>query len=224
MFGSRSTTGVALCALLAPFALGSCVADSVSLRITCNVVPEGDCTYTGGNTCYLVGGLNLAQIAPYYAVLQVTNGLKARERDVPPQSEPNGVTIDEVEVEITDSAGQKPALGSLPNPFTVQATGYAEPDSDALVGAELVPGAYVSVIRSLAMSGRLSSIRLSVIARGETDGRVEVETAPWPWNIRLYNVSADPASGQCLALEDSVCTLGQDQWVDACDPAKLESN
>lgn len=217
--------GVALLALLAPFTFGSCVADSVSIRITCNVAPEGDCTYTEGGLCFLQGSFNLgANASSYFSVLRVTNGLKPRERDVPPQAEPNGMQITEVEVHITDSGGREPAFPrSLPNPFTVSASGFAEPGEEALVGAELLPTAYVAQIASLSSTGRaLGSVRLSVIVRGETSGGVALESAAWPWTIQLVNRSIVPEHDQCVPFEDVVCTPGQERWTYACDPALVE--
>jgi hypothetical protein len=222
MSRSRSITGAALLALSSPFLFGSCVADSVSLRVSCNIVPDDDCTYGTGGTCYLDGALNLASSRErYHAVLLVTNGLKPRARDVPPQSEPNGVTVQEVEVEVTDSAGRKPNLpGSLPNPFTVRATGEVKPGEDAPVGAELLPGPYVRALRALnATAGKLSSVSLSVIARGKTWGDVDVESAPWPWTVQLVSGSERPEATECSIYEDQICTLGQDEWVFACNPA-----
>jgi hypothetical protein len=214
--------GVVLAALLAPVTLGSCAADSVSLRVTCNVVPEGDCTYTTGGLCYLQGTLNLAAgTGSYSSVLKVTNGLKSRESDIPPQSEPNGMQITELEIHITDSAGREPSFpGGLPNPFTVPATGYAEPGDDALVGAELLPAAYIAQIAALQHTSRaLGSLRLAIIVRGKTSGGVEVESDEWRWNIRLVERSIDPADQGCTPFEDAVCGLGQDAFAFACDPA-----
>lgn len=212
--------GLALLAALAPVALGSCTADSVSLRITCNVAPEGDCSYEEGGLCYLGGVLNLsAGTTSYFSVLRVTNALKPRERDVPPRSEPNGVQVDELEIHLTDSAGREPSFPrALPNPYTVPASGYAEPGDEALVGAELLPAAYVAQIAALQRTSRaLSSVRLSIIARGTTSGQVDLESGEWRWNIRLIDVSVDPAAGRCAEFEDQVCLPGQDSWSRACN-------
>jgi hypothetical protein len=215
MFRSRSIQGALLLSLASTPALGSCVADSVSLRISCNIVPESDCTYESGGACYLDGALNLASSRNrYHAVLLVANGLKSRARDVPPQAEPNGVTVKELEIEVTDSAGRKPNFRTYPNPFTVQATGTVEPGEDAPVGAELLPAPYIAALREL----KLSSVRLSIIARGKTWGNVEVESAAWPWSIQLISVSEDPSSTECVQVKDDICTLGQDRWANACIP------
>jgi hypothetical protein len=213
-------------ALLAPIALGSCVADSVSLRITCNTVPETDCTFTTGGLCYLSGSLNLHQsgASTYLAVLRVTNGLKPREREVPPLSETNGVQISEIEVEIRDSAGKKPTFKTaLPNPYTVRATGFIPPGDEGLVGADLLPRAYVSALRDLERSGNgVGTISLSVIARGQTSGKVDVESGEWPWYINIRSVNTDPAvtgPDACVKIDDSVCSLGQDKFSRVCNPA-----
>lgn len=222
MFRSRSMKGALLLSL--PLTLGSCIADSVSLRIGCNLVPDDQCVYDEGSECYLDGTLNLqSDRTRYHAVLRVANGLKPRERDVPPQAEPNGVIVEELEIEITDSAGRKPSFArSLPNPFTVQATGDVPPGEQAPVGAELLPPPYVSGLAALAAADRgLASVRLSVIARGKTWGGVEVESAPWPWSIRLISLSTQPGSG-CAELEEgtasSICAFGQDKWAGSCFP------
>jgi hypothetical protein len=219
---ARKLARVALFAALAPIALGSCTTDSVSLRITCNVVPEADCAYTEGGLCLLGGTLNLAAGAgAYFSVLRVTNGLKPRASDIPPQSEPNGVQVNKLEIHLTDSAGREPSFArDLPNPYTVPATGYAEPGEEALVGAELLPAAYVAQIAALQRTSRaLGSVQLSVIVRGRTSGDVAVDSGEWRWSIRLMEASIDPADGECIAFEDQVCLLGQDVWADACHPA-----
>lgn len=213
---------LALLSALAPVTLGSCTADSVSLRITCNVAPEQDCTYEEGGLCYLGGMLNLgAGTGSYFSVLRVTNGLKSRESDIPPQSEPNGVQVNELEIHLTDSAGREPSFPrALPNPYTVPASGYAEPGDEALVGAELLPAAYVAQIAALQRTSRaLGSVRLAIIARGKTSGEVDVESGEWRWNIRLIDASTDPMDASCVAFEDQVCLLGQDAWGRACNPA-----
>ena len=230
MVRSRSTQGVALLALLAPFALGSCVADSVSLRITCNVAPEDDCTYEEGADCYGNGELNVNEGDPpnvvgaqsYRAVLRVVNGLKPREREVPPLSETNGIQIYQFEVRIKDSAGETLSLSGLPNPYTVPASGFIEPDEEGLVGSDLIPNAYIGALRTLHGGRTQTTINLSVIARGKTSGDVEVESAGWPWFINIRSVNPNASAPQCIPVEESVCTMGQDRYVFACDPRTVE--
>jgi hypothetical protein len=217
-----SMQGAALLALLTPLAFGSCVADSVSLRITCNVVPEGDCTYQESGNCQAKGALNLAVPRSYSAVLRVSNGLKPRNSDVPPQSEPNGIQMYELEVELSDSAGKKISFGSgVPNPYTVPSSGFIEPSEDGLIGGDLIPSSYVKRIASLASKG-LNQVRLSVIARGKTSGDVEVETGTWNWAIELGAFSVTEAEGMCVAREEDVCQLGQDSDFASCNPATVE--
>jgi hypothetical protein len=222
--------GAALLALSAPFVLGSCIADSVSLRISCTLVPEDDCKFTESGSCYLDGELNLGSSVNdrYHSVLLVSNGLKTRARDVPPQSEPNGVTVNQLEIEVTDSAGRKPNLpGSLPNPFTVQATGDVKPGADAPVGAELLPRPYFLALKSLNNTSKgLGSVRLSIILRGKTWGGVEVESAPWPWSVQLVSVDDqyNPETGECVVYKDQICALGQDKWAYSCNPASVPTD
>jgi hypothetical protein len=221
-------TGALLLSL--PLMLGSCIADSVSLRISCNVVPNDECVYEVGSACYLAGALNVRSPRNRYdAVLRVANGLKPREREVPPQAEPNGVTVRELEIEITDSAGRKPTFPkALPNPFTVQATGDVDPNEDGVVGAELLPPPYVSALRGDGSEPRFASVRLSIIARGVTWGGVEVESAPWPWSIRLFALDVTPGNGECVDPEpgtaSEICTFGQDEWAGSCVPQAEEGN
>jgi hypothetical protein len=231
MVRSRSTQGVALLALLAPFTLGSCVADSVSLRITCDVAPEDDCTYEEGADCYVNGELNvhpgdMVSMAAqnYKAVLRVVNGLKPRDREVPPLSETNGIQIYQFEVRIKDSAGETLSLSGLPNPYTVPASGFIEPADEGLVGSDLIPNAYITPLRMLHGNRAQTTINLDVIARGKTSGDVEVESAAWPWfiNIRSVNPNAGVSTVQCIPVEESVCTMGQDRYVFACDPRTVE--
>jgi hypothetical protein len=215
--------GAALLLGLAPTTLGSCTADSVSLRITCNVVPEADCTYTESGLCLLGGMLNLSSgTGTYFSVLRVVNGLKSRESDIPPQSEPNTVQVRELEIHLTDSAGREPSFArDLPNPYTVPATGTIDPGEEALVGAELLPAAYIAQITDLQNRRPMGSVRLSIIVRGKTSGEVDVESGEWRWTIRLVQISTDAAKPECTPFEDLVCTLGQDGWAYACNPGTV---
>lgn len=219
-----SLRGAALLGLLAPLTLASCAADSVSLRITCNVVPEGDCTYQVSGLCQADGALNLAIARNYWAMLRVTNGLKPRDRDVPVQSEPNGVLVSELEVELADSAGKRISFErGVPNPYTVPANGFVEPGEEGLVGANLIPLSYVRRIAMLATRSGLSQVRLNVLARGRSSGDVEVESGNWNWTVDLFvrNLDASGDLVSCIATEDEVCTLGQDGFASTCDPATV---
>lgn len=217
MYRSRSITA-ALFALLAPTALGSCVDDSVSLRITCNMAPSDDCEYAEGNECWVSGRLNLAIASSYRAVLRVTNGLKSREREVPPLSETNGIQIYQLEIEVKDTAGNKIGFGRNPNPFTVPASGFIEPNSEGWVGGELLPSTYVKELVTLHTSGKVNTLSLSVLARGKTSGDVEVESGKWPWYISLASASSDPIKRECRPSEDDVCAWGQDGDAFVCAP------
>jgi len=224
MVRSRSTQGVALLALLAPFAIGGCVDDSVSLRITCNVAPEDDCTFTTGGECLVNGTLNvhMSGAQSYRAVLRVVNGLKPRNREVPPLSETNGIQIYQFEVRIKDSAGETLSLGDLPNPYTVPASGFIEPTDEGLVGGDIIPNAYIRQLRTVHGMNAQTTVNLSVIARGKTSGDVDVESAGWPWYINLRAIDTNAANGQCVAVEDVVCRIGQDGNASVCDPRTVE--
>jgi len=218
-----SKQGVALLALLAPFAFGSCVADSVSLRITCNIAPEADCRYQSAGDCKAYGFLNLSVWINYFATLRVANGLKPRNSDVPPQSEPNGIQIYELEVEVSNSAGKKLSFGNgVPNPYTVPASGFIEPSEDGLVSANLIPASYVRRLIDMA-NGRTTpnQVRLDVIARGKTSGGVSVESASWNWAVDLLNVSLNEPDNLCAISDDNVCEFGQDQSSATCSPATV---
>lgn len=225
MSRGRSRSGALLFALFVP-ALGSCVADSVSIRVMRNVAPEDDCTYTESGLSMPGGQLNLdvnSSADSYYATLLVANGLKPRARDVPPQSEPNGVTVNELEIEVTDSAGRLPSLpSSLPNPFTVSASGQVEPEGEGLIGVDLLPRPYVSALKALNMtSDRIGSLRLSVIVRGRTWGDVPVESGTWLWTIQLVSASQIYDDKQCIVFQDDICQIGQDFAVYACHPSTV---
>lgn len=203
-------------ALLAPLVFGSCVADSVSIRILCNVEPETDCTYQVSGLCKLGGALNLSVGRGYFATLRVANGLKPRNSDVPPQSEPNGIQVNEMEVEVLNSAGKRISFGAnVPNPYTVSATGFIDPSEEQVVGVTLIPVPYVRRLATMSgVSG--TQIRLSVTARGKTAGDVDVESGEWGWTIDVYNT--DLAGGQCVISDDEVCLWGQDSFVGSCSP------
>lgn len=222
MVRSRSMEAAARIGVLgAVLALSSCVADSVSVRVLCNAFPEDNCSYNDeGEVCHPNGAMNLEMLtrnkAGYSAVLRVENGLKSRDTMIPVQAEPNGVQFTELEIELRDRSGSRLDLGSgLPNPYTVSATGFAEPGGLSLLAAELISPVYVQRIAELEFNGaQLGRIQLAIVVRGTTSGQVSVESAEWFWNIDLI---VPEAGSQCLLFEDPVCTPGQDGWSRACE-------
>ena len=207
--------------------MGSCAADSVSLYVVCNAVPEDNCSVTpDGDLCYAQGVLNLEYLADpqvnegYTAALRVQSGLKPRTTEVPVQSEPNGMQVYEVEVEILDRAGNKPPLGvDLPNPYSVAVSSqHTLPGAVGLVGVELISPVYVQRLYDLEESGAgLGRLQLRVILRGRTDGQVEVESAPWNWVVDLVRINLRDTA-RCVETDEVICGLGQDLAANICIP------
>ena len=199
--------------------LASCADDSVSLRVTCAIIPEVDeniCTFEADGACLLEGKLNILSATYYHGTLSMTNGLSPRERDIPVQGETNGIEVREFEIEVLNTAGGRIRFSGLPNPFTVKTSGWIPVGGAGVASGEFLPTGYVNQIAAAEMGDNpLGQIVVSVIARGWTQGDVEVETAPWQWPIRLFQIN--PRSrDQCVIFEDGVCNPGQDNYVAAC--------
>jgi hypothetical protein len=199
----------------------SCVDDAVSLRVECAIIPETDdtgCVFDPAGSCLIEGRMNVAPgAATYYqGAVRVTNALKARARDIPVQSETNGIAITEFEVEVLNTAGGRITFDGLPNPFTIQTSGFIPVGGSGIAAGEFLPTGYVNQIRVAEGSDNpLGQVVVSLIVRGKTQGDVEVETAAWQWPIRLFSISVTDRS-VCTVFDDAVCNIGQDTFVSAC--------
>jgi hypothetical protein len=211
----------ALCALACALT-GSCVDDSVSVRIDCVVPPSAECTYSPtGDVCNLGGTLNVAADSSYRLGLRVVNGLRARARTSPPLAEPNGFNVEGVDVRILAPSGASYDFEALPNPFFVPATGWAAPGGGKTVaGAIAVPKDYIAVLARNESNSRkkVGSLLLELSVRATTDGSVSVDSDAITFPVELVEKSIDYSDGQCGVAEGTVCLLGQDENAFACDP------
>jgi hypothetical protein len=205
-------------ALATPFASTSCVDDSVSIRVECSIKPEADdtgCAFDPGGTCLLEGRLNIASAVYYHGAVRVTNALKSRASDVPVQGETNGIQITEFEIEVLNTAGGRLAFKNLPNPFRIATSGFIPVGGAGIGSGDFLPTAYVKQLATQEMGANmLGQIIVSLIVRGKTQGDVDVETAPWHWPIRLFNLPPTPP--KCQLFDSAVCNTGQDDYVNAC--------
>jgi hypothetical protein len=214
----------ALCALACALT-GSCVDDSVSVRIDCVVPPSADCTYAGtGELCRSQGALNLGATRSYFAGLRVVNGLRARARTSPPLAEPNGLSVSGFDVKIMEPSGATYNFGGLPNPFFAPTSGWAAPGGGKFpAGAELIPDDYGAVLQKNEANARtkVGSLLVEVSVRGVTDGNVDVESASISYPVTMFFASADFADGECLEAKGTICLPGQDADAVACNPSTL---
>jgi hypothetical protein len=197
----------------------SCVDDAVSLRVECAIIPETDdtgCVFDPAGDCLLEGRMNVASAAYYHGSVRVTNALKPRARDIPVQSETNGISITEFEIEVLNTAGGRIKFDGLPNPFTIQTSGFIPVGGTGIAAGEFLPTGYVNQIAvAEASDNKLGQVVVSLIVRGKTQGDVEVETAAWQWPIRLFSIDPTDRS-ECTVFDEAVCNIGQDAFVGAC--------
>lgn len=220
---------IAYVALAASGAFTGCADDGVSLHVICPIVPEiedNQCTYDPeSDTCVLEGVMNVQATTSYSQVLRVESGLKPRARDVPPQSETNGIQVESARVELLDVAGRRinfalaGVSGTPPNPFSVTATGYVAPGGFAVVGLDMILPAYWERLRNADGSLRFSKVVAAVTLRGDTSGSVTVEAGEYLWPIRLISVDPSPSGNACVTGVDiCVGSFGQDSFAVACAP------
>jgi hypothetical protein len=215
---------IGVVAALAGSLFGSCVEDSVSIRVDCVVPPNDDCTYPGdGDTCLSDGTFNVGSAREYYAAIRVVNAMRARARTSPPLAEPNGLTISGFDVHIKDASGASVDFGALPNPFFAPSSGYLQPAGGKFPAvAVLVPESYAAILATRLKSARtaIKGLLISVGVRGRTDGGVSVTSADYVLPVAIVSASNDPnpAQPECREDDGTVCLVGQDKWAYSCDP------
>jgi hypothetical protein len=212
--------GALACALT-----GSCVDDSVSIRIDCVIPPSADCTYSPSvEVCQGGGALNLNTRASYVLALRVVNSLRARARTSPPLAEPNGFNVSGFDVRILEPSGAVYSFGGLPNPFFVPANGWAAPGGGKVPAlAEVIPSDYGTVLQRNEGNSRtkVGSLLIELSVRATTDGQVKVESESITYTVTLLSASYDYADGECAVAEGTICLPGQDQDAVACNPATV---
>jgi len=133
----------------------------------------------------------------------------------PPRADPNVIQVQEVEVEIRDTAGATIDLGGGPNPYTVPAGGGVVPSSDGsttgegLGTAQLIPPVYVAALEPFVDQDIVVSFR----AIGTTLGGAEVVSSEFDYPIHLctnclFECATDDEG---TPLCDASCTPGQDE-------------
>jgi hypothetical protein len=213
-------------ALVASGALTGCTDDGVSLHVICPIVPEiedNQCTYAAdSDTCVLEGVMNLQATTTYGQVLRVESGLKPRARDVPPQSETNGIQVQGAEVELRTPDGRRIDFSGLSNPFSVTATGFVAPGGFAVVGLDLIQPPYWAQLKSGAAETTtplLAKVVAAIQLWGNTNGSVSVEAGEYLWPIRLISVNPFSSGGDCVTgIEVCGGSFGQDGFAVACYP------
>jgi hypothetical protein len=199
--------------------LGSCVDDSVALRIDCLTPPSADCTYPAAPTVCDVGGMiNLDVPGGYFRVFNVTNGLKARVRSSPPLGETNGFTVDGFDVTLLDEAGNKLDLGGAANPYFVTATGYAKVGGATPAGGDVISAKYVKELSKQFEED--SSILMAIRVRATTDAHSSLTSAEITFPISFARYPRDSSGNMgCTSGGDAeACTGGRDADTYRCVP------
>lgn len=215
-FGVLARCASALGALLA---LSACVDDGVSMHVICPIFPEIEdnvCTYDpAGETCVLEGAMNLKLTSVYKQSLRVQSGLKARERNVPPLGETNGVQVRSARVDIRLPNGARLDFQDdrFPIPYDVLASGYIPPASTGVVTVTLIPPEYAAVLRDRVV-GSTPQVVLAVQLKGKTDGAETVEAGEYTWPVRLLD---DFPNGKCVPGDFCLSGKGQDGFATFCD-------
>lgn len=194
----RTVKQLCAAAVIATAALSSgCDDSNATVFVRGTVIPEGDGCTVDPNGDVLLRGLYNVEAGGSYTLFPIfSNQLRTRAGSV--ASDPNGVHIDSVEVELRDEGGLPLAFDGLPNPFQVATSTFipsAAGTSASSAGAavEVIPAVY---------SGQLptaGTIIAALKAFGETNGRVNVESDEWTYPIEL-------CGGSCLFVCDPMAT------------------
>jgi hypothetical protein len=207
---------------LAALATG-CTDDGVSLHAICPIPPEIEdnaCIYDpGSDLCVAEGVLNTLGATSYRLNLKVESGLKSRMREVPVLAETNGVQITDAEVELRVFNGDVISfedlvnpMNSLPNPYPVSASGYADPQGLAVVAIAIIGNDYIARLRNSGLRQIVASVKL----HGVTNGAEDVESGEFNWPIRLIQVNPSAVGGECVSIGFCVSSFGQDGFAQAC--------
>jgi hypothetical protein len=171
-----------------------CADDGVSLHAICPIAPDIDgdsCTYdAAGTTCVYEGIMNLSATDYYGLTLRMESGLRARARDIPPQSEPNGLLIESARVELRSPSGDRLGFGivrdekgdpvldangqtiPVPNPFEVAATGYIPPSGSGGIVVTVITPEHARVLSSSAYA----QVVASIVVKAKTNGQQSLES------------------------------------------------
>jgi hypothetical protein len=203
------------------FALGgvsACTDDGVSLHVICPIFPEIEdnaCVYSpDSEACVLEGVMNLMLTQEYKQSLRVESGLKAREREVPPLGETNGIQVRSAKVEVRLPSGALitfPDPRVAPNPFRVVATGWVPPGEGGVVSLTLLTPGHAAGLREVP-GGLPAQIVLGVEIEGKTSGDVTVKAGEYAWPVRLLDGVA-----RCSQIDYCPNQKGQDGFASACD-------
>jgi hypothetical protein len=208
----RSLSLIAALALLA-----GCAPGDPGLVILNVVAPDEQCVYDVSNPQRSGGVWDLSLDASYGVALRVGNQLidlgNSGATGVP-RANPNLIDVQELEVEVRDSAGAPLDLGGLPNPYTVPAGGGLIPSGDGttagegLSSADLIPQVYIESLRPFVGSTIVVSFR----AIGTTVGGSELVSSEFDYPIQLCSEClfgcATDDEGNALCAPS--CTPGQD--------------
>lgn len=217
-----------LVVLLAVLVSTSCVDANTSFYISGNVMGSKSGSSSGGATCtystsgsllvtgYYDTGYAVSDGGEYYLHLLYDNALRNHTTAI--STNPNGIYVTEVKVEIQTFDGATVGFSGLANPFTMPASTFIASSSGSTSssssssstsiskGVGSVIGIPASYGQQLDGMTQLDGVNLVVRASGHTSGGTHVETDDFYWPVifrQLTNV--------CGTSAYTPCNVGQDQ-------------
>ena len=215
--------------VLALASLTGCAPGNPGLVILNVVSPNGQCLFDVGNPA-LASGILDATVPPgrlrgYTVGLRVGNQLinlaSNGSRGVP-SADPNILTLESVEVELQDTAGNLIDVGGLPNPFTQPASGGAIPSSDGsavsegIAFAEVIPLIYVDALAGA--NGSTIIVQIRAVGRTVGDAEVVSPVFGFPVTVCIDCLFGCPreADMEAAAICRATCFPGQDGFQSVC--------
>lgn len=203
-----------------------------------------ECTVTSDATAFTTptGFVDVGIATNYVIHPLVGNQLLAKGDPRQARAEPNRVQLEGAEIELVEPTGATIAIGGLPNPYSVIATGTIDPtaSSDASYGVtqvEAIPPVFMEAYRKrlhdLGGIGTTQTIHAKVKVFGHTLGGTAVETGVFTYPITACygcgvsvpadavdpkisgrNCKASSATSTSGTAQKTICFTGQDAFTD----------
>lgn len=202
-----------------------------------------ECTVTSDATAFTspTGFVDVGIATNYVLHPLVGNQLLARGDARQARAEPNRVQLEGAEVELVKPSGETVAIGGLPNPYSVIATGTIDPtaSADATYGVtqlEVIPPVFMAGYRQLLAKGgpgTTETIHAKIKVFGHTLGGTAVETGVFTYpitacygcgvsvpaeavdlKISARNCKGVSATSTAGTAQRTICFTGQDAFTD----------
>lgn len=197
--------------------LAACAPGSPSMFIEGALAPDAQCGYLVSNP-FLPGGTldTSATTITYTLVPELGNqvlDISSEGSTDPPLADPSTILLRAADVELQDVTGAPLALGALPNPYQVPATGSVRSSDGASIGKglgalEVIPPNYGAQLAGLDNVTVVAVIQ----AVGRTLGDAEVTAPAFYYPIKLCN--------GCLLLGCITDSTGMPVCRPACLPGQ----